>query len=120
MPSEITKGALAAEADLVTRARRHDEDAVRAIIGQNNRRLFRLARSIVKDDNEAEDIVQECYVRLRRARRVPRRSAAEHVAHAHRHQRGLRPPTPPAANRGPGAYSSPARDAGVKTSCPTT
>jgi RNA polymerase sigma-70 factor (ECF subfamily) len=63
MPSEITKGALAAEADLVTRARRHDEDAVRAIIGQNNRRLFRLARSIVKDDNEAEDIVQECYVR---------------------------------------------------------
>lgn len=61
MPSETTKGALAAEADLVTRARRHDEDAVRAIIGQNNRRLFRLARSIVKDDNEAEDIVQECY-----------------------------------------------------------
>jgi hypothetical protein len=54
MPSEITKGALAAEADLVTRARRRDEDAVRAIIGQNNRRLFRLARSIVKDDNEAE------------------------------------------------------------------
>ena len=63
MPSEITKGALAAEADLVTRARRHDEEAVRTIIGQNNRRLFRLARSIVKDDNEAEDIVQECYVR---------------------------------------------------------
>jgi RNA polymerase sigma-70 factor, ECF subfamily len=63
MPSEITKGALAAEADLVARARRRDEDAVRAIIGQNNRRLFRLARSIVKDDNEAEDIVQECYVR---------------------------------------------------------
>jgi RNA polymerase sigma-70 factor, ECF subfamily len=63
MPSEITKGALAAEADLVTRARRRDEDAVRTIIGQNNRRLFRLARSIVKDDNEAEDIVQECYVR---------------------------------------------------------
>lgn len=63
MPSEIPKGALAAEADLVTRARRRDEDAVRTIIGQNNRRLFRLARSIVKDDNEAEDIVQECYVR---------------------------------------------------------
>jgi RNA polymerase sigma-70 factor (ECF subfamily) len=63
MPSGITKRALAAEADLVTRARRHDEDAVRTIISQNNRRLFRLARSIVKDDNEAEDIVQECYVR---------------------------------------------------------
>ena len=45
MPSEITKRALAAEADLVTRARWHDEDAVRTIISQNNRRLFRLARN---------------------------------------------------------------------------
>jgi len=63
MPSEVTKGARAVEADLITRALRHDEDAVRAIIRQNNRRLFRLARSIVKDDNEAEDIVQECYLR---------------------------------------------------------
>jgi RNA polymerase sigma-70 factor (ECF subfamily) len=51
------------EADLITRALHHDEDAVRAIIAQNNRRLFRLARSIVKDDNEAEDVVQECYLR---------------------------------------------------------
>jgi RNA polymerase sigma-70 factor (ECF subfamily) len=63
MPSEITSGALAVEIDLVSRALRHDEDAVRAIISQNNRRLFRLARSIVKDDGEAEDVVQECYVR---------------------------------------------------------
>src|SRR5689334_22054904 len=63
MPSEVTKGARSVEADLVTRALRRDEDAVRAIIQQNNRRLFRLARSIVKDDNEAEDIVQECYLR---------------------------------------------------------
>lgn len=52
-----------AEAGLVFRALRHDEAAVRAIIGANNRRLFRLARSIVKDDGEAEDIVQESYVR---------------------------------------------------------
>ncbi len=53
----------AAEADLLTRVRRHDEEAVRAVIRQNNRRLFRLARSIVGDDNEAEDVVQESYVR---------------------------------------------------------
>jgi sigma-70-like protein len=33
------------------------------IIRANNRRLFRLARSIVKDDAEAEDVVQEGYVR---------------------------------------------------------
>lgn len=29
----------------------------------NNRRLFRVARSILKDDSEAEDAVQESYVR---------------------------------------------------------
>jgi RNA polymerase sigma-70 factor (ECF subfamily) len=51
------------EHDLLTRARRHDEAAVRAIVRQNNRRLFRIARSVVRDDNEAEDIVQEAYVR---------------------------------------------------------
>ena len=67
MPSEVTKAARSVEADLITRALRHDEDAVRAIIRQNNRRLFRLARSIVKDDNEAEDIVQECYLRYAQA-----------------------------------------------------
>src|ERR1700760_3770942 len=37
--------------------------AGRTIIRQNNRRLFRMARAIVKDDNEAEDVVQESYVR---------------------------------------------------------
>ena len=36
---------------------------MRTIIRQNNRRLFRLARSIMKDDSEAEDVVQESYVR---------------------------------------------------------
>jgi RNA polymerase sigma-70 factor (ECF subfamily) len=56
------KSAFLAEGDLIARARRKDEGAVRAIIRQNNRRLFRLARSIMKDDSEAEDIVQESYV----------------------------------------------------------
>jgi RNA polymerase sigma-70 factor (ECF subfamily) len=54
---------LPAEDELVARALRKDESAVRAIIRQNNRRLFRLARSIVRDDHEAEDVVQESYVR---------------------------------------------------------
>jgi len=52
-----------ADDDLLARARRREEAAVRTIIRQNNRRLFRLARSIMKDDSEAEDIVQETYVR---------------------------------------------------------
>jgi RNA polymerase sigma-70 factor (ECF subfamily) len=48
---------------LLARARRRDEAAVRTIIRQNNRRLFRMARAILKDDSEAEDVVQESYVR---------------------------------------------------------
>ena len=63
MPSQFAKTLLPTEADLVARANRQDEGAVRAIIRQNNRRLFRLARSIMKDDSEAEDVVQESYVR---------------------------------------------------------
>ena len=51
------------EQDLIARARRRDEAAIRTIVRQNNRRLFRVARSILKDDWEAEDAVQEAYVR---------------------------------------------------------
>jgi RNA polymerase sigma-70 factor (ECF subfamily) len=49
--------------DLIDSVQRKDEEALRAIIRQNNRRLFRLARSIIKDDVEAEDVVQESYLR---------------------------------------------------------
>jgi RNA polymerase sigma-70 factor (ECF subfamily) len=55
--------ALADDHDLVARARRRDEAAVRTIIRQNNQRLFRMARAIVNDEVEAEDVVQEGYVR---------------------------------------------------------
>lgn len=51
------------EAALVAQARRGDERAVRAIIARNNQRLFRTARAVMRDDTEAEDIVQETYVR---------------------------------------------------------
>jgi RNA polymerase sigma-70 factor (ECF subfamily) len=51
------------EKDLIARAIRGDEAAIRTIVRQNNRRLFRVARSILKDDWEAEDAVQEAYVR---------------------------------------------------------
>lgn len=49
--------------ELVDRARTRDELAVRAITQRYNRRLFRIARSILRDDAEAEDVVQESYVR---------------------------------------------------------
>jgi len=51
------------DTELVDRARSRDELAVRAITKRYNRRLFRLARSILRDDAEAEDVVQESYVR---------------------------------------------------------
>src|SRR5258706_1184949 len=52
-----------ADAELVQRARGRDEAAIRAILQSNNRRLYRLARGILRNDSEAEDVVQETYVR---------------------------------------------------------
>src|SRR4051794_39213374 len=51
------------DADLVRRAREREESAVRSIMETNNRRLYRLARGILRNDSEAEDAVQEAYVR---------------------------------------------------------
>ena len=48
---------------LVERARNRDGAAVRLIMQRHNRRLFRVARSVLNDDAEAEDVVQEAYVR---------------------------------------------------------
>ncbi len=51
------------EAALIDRARARDEAALREIMQANNRRLYRLARGILRNDAEAEDVVQETYVR---------------------------------------------------------
>src|SRR4051794_4801446 len=51
------------DAELVRRALGRDETAARTIMQANNRRLFRLARGILRNDAEAEDVVQETYVR---------------------------------------------------------
>jgi len=51
------------DAELVRRARNRDEAAIRAIMQSNNRRLYRMARGILRNDSEAEDVVQETYVR---------------------------------------------------------
>ncbi len=66
MPSAIAPQAApmgVPDAELVARALARDETAVRAIIRANNRRLYRLARGILRNDAEAEDVVQETYVR---------------------------------------------------------
>ncbi|WFU26729.1 RNA polymerase sigma factor [Bradyrhizobium sp. CB1717] len=51
------------ETELIDRARGRDEAALREIMQANNRRLYRLARAILRSDSEAEDVVQETYVR---------------------------------------------------------
>ena len=48
---------------LVHRAMAHEAGAFRAIIKTHNQRLYRIARGVVRNDSEAEDIVQEAYVR---------------------------------------------------------
>ncbi|WP_432284782.1 RNA polymerase sigma factor [Aminobacter sp. BA135] len=49
--------------ELVALARQGAENAIRALIKRNNQRLFRIARAVTRDDAEAEDVVQEAYVR---------------------------------------------------------
>src|SRR5262245_21922862 len=51
------------DAELVRLARERNGEAFRVIMQRNNRRLYRVARSVVQDDAEAEDVVQESYVR---------------------------------------------------------
>jgi RNA polymerase sigma-70 factor (ECF subfamily) len=60
--SQLNAETRPAEADLVRKAVAGDETAIRAIIRAHNRRLYRVARSIVRDDTEAEDVLQEAYL----------------------------------------------------------
>jgi RNA polymerase sigma-70 factor, ECF subfamily len=53
----------ASESELIAGAIRKEESAVRELIRRYNQRLYRLARSIVRDDQEAEDALQEAYLR---------------------------------------------------------
>jgi len=51
------------DAALVARARARDEAAIRALIQRHNRRLYRAARGVLRDEAEAEDAVQTAWVR---------------------------------------------------------
>jgi RNA polymerase sigma-70 factor (ECF subfamily) len=56
-------GAEAGEAALIARAVQRDEGAIRALIQQHNRRLYRIARGIVGNESEAEDVLQDAYLK---------------------------------------------------------
>ena len=59
----IAGSVLLADAELVARAGRGDELAFETIVRRHNRLLFRTARGVVGDDAEAQDVVQETYLR---------------------------------------------------------
>lgn len=61
--SQLVTGPGDDDLELVRRARARDEGAIRAIMQANNRKLYRIARGILRNDSEAEDVVQEAYVR---------------------------------------------------------
>jgi len=64
-PSNVRNVDLTAldDMELVQIARQRDGAAFRIIMQRSNRRLYRIARAVVHDDSEAEDVVQEAYVR---------------------------------------------------------
>lgn len=49
--------------ELVALAQAGDGEAFRVIMQRGNQRLFRIARSVVGDDSEAEDVLQEAYAK---------------------------------------------------------
>src|SRR5215470_19008686 len=63
LPAASHDVAASSDLELVRRASGRDGAAIRTILERNNRRLYRIARSIVRSDTEAEDVVQEAYVR---------------------------------------------------------
>jgi RNA polymerase sigma-70 factor (ECF subfamily) len=51
------------EAELVALAKAGGREAFAALMQRGNQRLFRVARAVLRDDGEAEDVLQEAYVR---------------------------------------------------------
>jgi len=51
------------ETELVAHAKAGRREAFVALMRRGNQRLFRVARAVLRDDGEAEDVLQEAYVR---------------------------------------------------------
>ena len=51
------------DAELAARVARRDDAAIRLMMRRHNQTLYRTARSILRDDAEAEDAVQEAYLK---------------------------------------------------------
>ncbi len=55
------------DSELVQRVAAHDHEAFRVLMKRHNQMLYRAARSILKNEAEAEDAVQEAYMQAYRA-----------------------------------------------------
>ena len=53
----------AADSELIERVREGEIEAFEIIMRRHNQRLFRIARSILREDHEAMDVVQETYIK---------------------------------------------------------
>lgn len=62
-PSEFDFSAQTTDADLVLWVLKGNESAFEMIMRRNNQRLFRTARSILSSDADAEDAVQDAYLK---------------------------------------------------------
>jgi RNA polymerase sigma-70 factor (ECF subfamily) len=63
MPHASTSENASPEWDLVQQAAQGDEQAFECIMRTHNRRLYRTARSILKHDAEAEEVLQDAYLK---------------------------------------------------------
>lgn len=60
--SKLAHAAGMSETELLSRIRRGDTAAFERLMRACNRKLFRIARAILKDDSEAEETLQEAYI----------------------------------------------------------
>jgi RNA polymerase sigma-70 factor (ECF subfamily) len=67
LPRLSTAADLAADADLARRVAARDTAAFELLMRRHNRRLFRVARAILRSDADAEDALQEAYLAAWRA-----------------------------------------------------
>ncbi|WP_394846706.1 RNA polymerase sigma factor [Pendulispora brunnea] len=62
-PSSLERRELGTDEQVVARVLAGEEHLFEVIMRRNNTRLYRAARSILRSDDEAEDVMQDAYVR---------------------------------------------------------
>ena len=101
--------------ELAEQASGGDASAFRTIMQRNNGRLYRVARSVLKNDSDAEDAVQDAYLKAYAKLGEFRGDASSfHLADAHCPERSADaaapgPPRPPRSQRPSSTRHNPRR-----------